>query len=95
MVGVFDLIKSYAGPRTLSLALMLIDPSSRGQGIGNKANHLLEKWVISQQFNKVRLGNEKGLKFWKKMGFAETGEIKPHLSKKFMVLEKNIGVHDR
>lgn len=94
LVGVFDLIKSYAGPRTLSLGLMLINPSSRGQGIGNKAYRLVEEWAITQEFNKVRLGvlfgNEKGLKFWNSMGYTETGEIKPHLSKKFMVLEKNI-----
>ncbi|HZK83186.1 MAG TPA: hypothetical protein VFC58_00610 [Desulfosporosinus sp.] len=55
----------------------------------------MEEWAISQQFDKVRLGvlfgNEKGLRFWKSMGHTETGEVKPHLSKKFMVLEKNIG----
>lgn len=98
LIGVFELIKGYAGPRTLSLALMLIDRSMRGQGIGNKAYHLVEEWAISQQFNKIRLGvlfgNEKGLKFWNGMGYTETGEIKPHLSNKFMVLEKNTGEDD-
>lgn len=99
LVGVFDLIKSYSGPRTLSLGLMLIDPYSRGQGIGNEAYQLVEEWSISQSFNKVRLGvllgNNKGLRFWKNMGYSETGEIKPHLSNKFVVLEKNIGVYYR
>ena len=56
LVGVFDLIKGYTGPRTLSLGLMLLDPTSRGKRIGNKAYKLLEEWVINQQFNKVRLG---------------------------------------
>ena len=100
LVGVFDLIKSYSGPRTLSLGLMLIDTSSRGKGVGNKAYKLLEEWVITQQFDKVRLGvlfgNEIGLRFWKNMGYIRTGEIKtqmrPNLSKKVMVLEKSIAV---
>jgi len=99
LVGVFDLIKGYSEPRTLSLGLMMIDPLMRGQGIGNKAYHQVEEWAICLQFDKVRLGvlfgNEKGLIFWRKMGLEETGEIKPHLSKKFMVLEKNIGVHSK
>jgi len=102
LTGVFELIKSYAGPRTLSLALMLIAPSDRGHGIGNKAYQLVEDWAISQRFNKVRLGvlfgNEKGLKFWKSMGYIKTGEVKtqmrPNLSKKVMVLEKSIVVSD-
>lgn len=97
LVGIFDLIKGYSGPRTLSLGLMLLDPSSRGKGAGNKAYKLLEEWVITQQFDKVRLGvlfgNEKGLKFWKSMGYIRTGEVKtqmrPNLSKKVMVLEKS------
>jgi len=102
LVGVFDIIKGYCGPRTLSLGLMLLDPSSRGKGIGNKTYKLLEEWAISQQFNKVRLGvlfgNEKGLRFWKSMGYIRTGEVKtqmrPNLSKKVMVFEKSIEVND-
>lgn len=102
LVGVFDLIKGYSGPRTLSLGLMLIDPSSRRKGIGSKAYKLLEEWAISQQFNKVRLGvlfgNEKGLRFWINMGYIGTGEVKTqmrrNLFKKVMVLEKSIEVSD-
>lgn len=100
LVGVFDLIKGYADPITLSLGLMLLEPSVRGRGIGNKAYKVLEEWAVSQQFNRVRLGvlfgNEKGLSFWKRMGYAETGEIKIQtrrnriLTKKIMVLEKSI-----
>ncbi len=102
LVGVFDLIKSFSGQRTLSLGLMLIDPVSRRQGIGNKAYNLLEEWAIYKQFNKVRLGvlfgNEKGLRFWKSMGYTSTEEVRtqmrPNLSKQVMVFEKSIGVSD-
>ncbi|EGW41896.1 GNAT family N-acetyltransferase [Desulfosporosinus sp. OT] len=95
MVGVFHLIKGYPNPKTLTLGLMLLEPNSRGKGIGKKAYDVLEEWVVSQRFNKIRLGvlfgNEKGLIFWKKMGFTETGEVKQYLSKKVFVLEKHIG----
>ncbi|HBW36869.1 GNAT family N-acetyltransferase [Desulfosporosinus sp. BICA1-9] len=99
LVGVFELIKGYPVPNTLTLALMVLELFSRGKGIGSKAYEALEEWAISRQLNRVRLGvlfgNEKGLKFWKSMGYSETGEIKPYLSKKFMVLEKNIGGYVR
>lgn len=95
LVGVFELIQGYSGPKTLSLALMVIEPFSRGKGIGSTAYEALEEWAISHKLDRVRLGvlfgNEKGLKFWKSMGHSETGEVKPNLSKKFMVLEKKIG----
>lgn len=98
MVGVFDLIKGYINLRTLSLGLMLIEPPSRGRGIGARAYALVEEWALCQEFNKIRLGvlfgNEKGLRFWHRMGYQETGEIKdpfrPHLTRKITVLEKNI-----
>ena len=94
LIGVFELIKGYAGSNTLSLALMVLEVLSRGKGIGSRAYEAVEEWAISHQLDRVRLGvlfgNEKGLKFWKSMGYAETGEIKPYLSKKFRVLEKNI-----
>ena len=98
LIGVFDLIKNYPSSKTLMLGLMLLEPSSRGKEIGSKAYEVLEESVSSQLFNKVRLGvlfgNEKGLRFWKRMGFTETGEVKQHLSNKVLVLEKNIGVYD-
>lgn len=94
LLGVFDLLRGYPNPKTLNLGLMLLEPSSCGKGIGNKAYKLLEEWIVSQQFSKVRLGvlfgNERGLHFWKRMGFTETGEIKPYKLKEFMVFEKNI-----
>ncbi|MHB8073194.1 GNAT family N-acetyltransferase [Desulfosporosinus fructosivorans] len=96
LVGVFELIEGYPVPKTLTLALMVLEHFSRGKGIGSKAYEALEEWAISRQHNRVRLGvlfgNEKGLKFWLSMGYSETGEIKPYSSKKFMVLEKTIGL---
>jgi Acetyltransferases, including N-acetylases of ribosomal proteins len=94
LVGVFDLIKSYPNSRTLTLGLMILDTFSRGKGLGSIAFEILEEWAVSKKFNKIRLGvlfgNEKGLRFWKKMGLMEIGEVKQYLSHKVLVLEKNI-----
>lgn len=104
MIGVFDLIMGYPEPKTLSLGLMVLEPSSRGKGTGDKAYKLLEEWIVRQQFDRIRLGvlfgNPKGLNFWKRMGYSETGEVKNQmrqnrkLSKKFMVLEKDFRARD-
>jgi ribosomal protein S18 acetylase RimI-like enzyme len=92
LVGVVDLIEHYRDYGTLSLVLMLIKPDCRNKELGSTAYHQLEAWAIGRQIRKIRLGvlfgNDHGVRFWKKMGFNETGEIKPYLSNNFFVLEK-------
>lgn len=94
LVGVMDIVMRYAGPDILNLGLLVIEPASRGKGIGEKAEKLLEDWSRSNNFSRIRLGvlfgNDKGLRFWHKVGFKETGEIKSFLFHKFWVLEKPI-----
>ena len=94
LVGVIDIIMRYAGPYTLSLGLLVLEPRSRGKGIGETANELVEDWARSNNFSRIRLGvlfdNEKGLRFWHRVGYKETGEVKPYLFHKFRVLEKPI-----
>jgi ribosomal protein S18 acetylase RimI-like enzyme len=92
LVGVFDLLEHYREYGTLSLVLLLIKPESRSQKLGSDAYHQLEAWAIGRQIRKIRLGvlfgNDQGVNFWRKMGFKDTGEIKPYLSNNFFVLEK-------
>lgn len=94
LVGVMDIVMRYAGPDILTLGLLVIQPELRGNGIGEKAEKLLIDWARSNNFSRLRLGvlfgNEKGLRFWHKLGYKETGEIKPFLFHKFRVLEKPI-----
>lgn len=94
LVGVMDIVMRYAGPDILTLGLLVIEPALRGKGIGEKAEKLLEDWSRSKNFSRIRLGvlfgNDKGLRFWHKLGFKETGEIKSFLFHKFWALEKPI-----
>lgn len=92
LIGVFDLIKAYHDPETLSLGLLLLEPTSRNKGLGHSAYKSLEEWALNQHMVRIRLGvistNEKGLSFWKSVGYIETGEIKPFLKHQAIVMEK-------
>lgn len=94
LVGVMDIVMRYTGPDILTLGLLVIEPTMRGNGIGEKAEKLLKDWARSNNFSRIRLGvlfgNDKGLRFWHRLGYKETGEIKPLLFHKFRVLEKQI-----
>ncbi len=94
LVGVFDLIKAYHNPESLSLGLMVLEPASRNKGIGPLAYKRLEEWALNEHMVRIRLGvistNEKGLSFWKSVGYIETGEVKPFLRHQVIVMEKYI-----
>lgn len=94
LVGVIDVITHYAGPGIINLGLLVIEPSSRGNGIGELAHQKLENWARHNNFSRIRLGvllaNEKGRRFWQRVGYGETGEIKPYLSHMIRVMEKSI-----
>ena len=94
LIGVIDIIMRYAGPDILSLGLLVIEPSCRGKGIGENTHKLLEAWAGVNNFSRIRLGvlfdNDKGLSFWQRIGYKETGEVKPYHSHTFRVMEKPI-----
>lgn len=94
LVGVIDIVMRYTGPDILTLGLLVIEPTLRRMRIGETAEKLLEDWARSNNFSRIRLGvlfgNDKGLSFWHKVGYKETGEIKSFLFHKFRVLEKPI-----
>jgi GNAT superfamily N-acetyltransferase len=94
LVGIVDIVMRYAGPEILSLGLLVIEPTWRGKGIGETAHELVETWARRNNFSRIRLGvlfgNDKGLRFWHRVGYKETGEVKPYQSHKSRVLEKLI-----
>ncbi|MBP2649883.1 MAG: acetyltransferase [Firmicutes bacterium] len=93
LIGVFELFVHYPSTDTLNLGLMVIDPAFRGQGFGQMAYHLLDAWTLVRNMTTIRLGvllwNNDGLRFWEKLGFRKTGEIKQYLQHQFYVLQKS------
>lgn len=83
MIGFIDLIRGYPAPRTAHIGLLLLTEDSRRKGFGSEAYRLLEEKVRGWAgFNRLRISvlktNDEVILFWKKMGFVETGEIKPY-----------------
>jgi RimJ/RimL family protein N-acetyltransferase len=83
MVGCIDLIRGYPTANAATLGLLLVAEQHQGMGIGRHAYALLERFASSWgNCNVIRLGivmtNSEVLRFWRKLGFSETGETKPY-----------------
>jgi ribosomal protein S18 acetylase RimI-like enzyme len=83
LVGLLDLLLRYPDDETLYVGLLLIDRRRQGQGIGTAAYQALERgllprwpWVGRLRLSVVRT-NDQVLGFWRRMGFTETGEVRP------------------
>ena len=83
LVGLLDLLLRYPDDETVYLGLLLIDRDRQGQGIGAAACQALERdllprwpWARRLRLSVVRT-NAQVLGFWRRMGFTETGEVRP------------------
>lgn len=83
IVGCIDLLRGYPEPGTAHLGLLLISPRHRGSGLGQAAYQRLEDEIREWgSCTSIRLGVVRtfasAIPFWRKMGFSETGEVKPY-----------------
>jgi ribosomal protein S18 acetylase RimI-like enzyme len=83
LVGLLDLLLRYPDDETVYLGLLLIDRAHQGQGIGTAAVRALERellprwpWARRLRLSVVR-SNDQTLDFWRRLGFTETGEVRP------------------
>ncbi len=81
-IGVVDLIKDFPEPCTSFLGLFLLRETSQRKGLGKEAYAAVEAYAIQDLVaKKIRLAVVDAnpvLPFWEKMGFKETGELRPH-----------------
>jgi ribosomal protein S18 acetylase RimI-like enzyme len=83
LVGVLDVLLRYPDQKTVYLGLLLLDRRLQGRGIGAAACVALEREVLARWpwARRLRLSvvrtNDRVLGFWRRMGFAETGEVRP------------------
>jgi RimJ/RimL family protein N-acetyltransferase len=82
LVGVLDLLLRHPDDETLYIGLLL-HRDRQGQGIGTAAVQALERdllprwpWARRLRLSVVRT-NDQVLGFWRRLGFAETGEVRP------------------
>lgn len=82
-IGIIDILMGYPNEDTAFIGLLLLVESAKGKGLGEQAYKKLEKQIlVFQNISKIKLSvvesNIEVEKFWKKMGFQRTGEIKPY-----------------
>jgi len=82
MVGCADVIRAYPDETTAHLGLFLIAEAHQRRGIGGKAYRQVERFARNWEgCARMRLGvvrtNASVLAFWRHLGYAETGEVKP------------------
>jgi GNAT superfamily N-acetyltransferase len=83
MVGCADLIRGHPDAATAHVGLLLVAERHEGRGIGSAAFKELEALVRSwHSCSRLRLGvvrsNDRALRFWSRLGFTPTGEVKPY-----------------
>jgi GNAT superfamily N-acetyltransferase len=80
LVGVLDAVRGYPQEGVWWIGLLLLDPAQRGRGTGEQALHIFESWADRQGAQTLMLGvveeNQRGLQFWRRMGF-ELVETRP------------------
>jgi uncharacterized protein len=83
LVGLLDLLLRYPDDETVYLGLLLIERGHQGRGIGRATLGALDRevaarwpWARRLRLSVVRT-NDNVLGFWRRMGFTETGELRP------------------
>jgi GNAT superfamily N-acetyltransferase len=82
-IGVVDIIRGFPIPSTAFIGLLAVTEQHQRRGLGRAAFHAVEIFAGSQLgASKLRLAvvaTNPVAGFWLKMGFRETGEVKPYL----------------
>jgi GNAT superfamily N-acetyltransferase len=73
LIGMIDAVPDYSLPREWCIALMLLRPEYRSNGLGSGLYQAFERWAIGQGAENFLLGvvedNASGRAFWRKQGF--------------------------
>jgi GNAT superfamily N-acetyltransferase len=83
LVGVLDAICGYPAVDCWWLGLLLLDPSYRNQGLGQRIYRSFEQWVGQRGAKNILLGvleeNVKAFRFWRSLGFEVVEKQTPRL----------------
>jgi GNAT superfamily N-acetyltransferase len=79
--GVLEGVRGYPEAGVWWIGLLLLDPASRGQGLGQRVVQGFCDWVRAQQGHAVMLGvveaNTAGARFWQRQGFIAVRQTEP------------------
>lgn len=97
--GMIDCLIGFPSRDKAHIGLLLLNENWQSQGLGKLAYFNLEEYLRSfPSISKIRLAvvitNNKVLKYWEKMGFLLTGEVKPYFNKSIhseaLIMEKEL-----
>jgi len=96
MIGCADVIRGYPSRERAVIGLLLLSEGWQHRGLGRAFATLLERRIASwPEIERLRIGvvasNDGALVFWRKLGYRETGEIRPRqpgFVREVIVLEK-------
>lgn len=75
LAGVLDLIRDYPSPRVWWIGLLLLDPETRGKGLGERIYMACERMAVAADAAAIELSvaerNPRALAFWQRLGFVE------------------------
>ena len=81
LVGLIEAARDYPATGDWHLGLLLLDPSARGAGLGARLYGGFEGWVAARGGRRIVLSvveeNAPALRFWRRLGFAETRILPP------------------
>lgn len=79
LIGIVDIIKDFPTIGEWMLGLMIIEPESRGNGLGKIAHEALVGWAKDLGAKSFRIGviedNYKGINFWSSLGYTKIKEV--------------------
>jgi RimJ/RimL family protein N-acetyltransferase len=82
MIGCADVIRGHPSRERAVIGLLLLAEAWQRRGFGRAFAALLERRIASwPEIERLRIGvvaaNESALAFWRRLGYRETGEVRP------------------
>ena len=81
LTGLLEAIRHYPDETTWWVGLLLLEPLSRGQGLGAAFYRAFERFVAEQSAEYMMLSvveeNASGFRFWQRLGFEEVRRTEP------------------
>ncbi len=78
LIGLLDAVRNYPEPGIWWIGQLLVDPTRRGQGLGEAIYHSFETWAAQCGAVGIGLGvvqvNARALRFWQRLGFTTLEE---------------------
>lgn len=96
LVGVCDVLRGHPTPEVAYVGLLLLREDRQGGGLGRLAWELArervrQEWPETRRFRlAVAVPNAQVLGYWRRMGFAETGERLPHEGTEVLLMESTV-----